>query len=182
MSGEGQEVRSKEPPGTTEPPSKRPRLAGENGTEEKPSPSMGGIVSSATATVSSAAETTMLTVRSCKMVLVVRADLGMGKGKMCAQAAHAAIAAYKLALNGDARQKKCLQVWGTFGSTKITVKVNSQQELLDLYQRAVDKDITAAYIQDAGHTQVDPGTITVLAIGPEETSVVDSLTSHLKLL
>jgi len=141
-----------------------------------------GLMGTAVSIAVDASETAMIAIRSCKMVLVVRTDLGMGKGKMCAQCAHAAIEAYKQAFTGTPRQKKCLTVWDNFGSTKIAVKANSEAELLGLYERARERGIVAAYIRDAGHTQVAPGSVTVLAIGPEEVGAVDSITSHLKLL
>lgn len=137
---------------------------------------------SAASVAAGAAETAMLAVRSCKMALVVRTDLNMGKGKIAAQCAHAAIEAYKLAASGSARAKKCLAVWDKLGSTKIALKVGSEAELLALYDAAQTRGITAAYIRDAGHTQVAPGSVTVLAVGPEEATAVDAVTGHLKLL
>lgn len=44
------------------------------------------------------------------------------------------------------------------------------------------KGLTAVAIRDAGHTQVTPGTVTVLAVGPGPAKTVDSITGHLKLL
>ncbi len=139
---------------------------------------MGGLWSTAEA----AAETTMLVLRSCKMVLVVRGDLGMGKGKIAAQCAHAAVDAYKAAAGGSARAKRALSVWETTGCTKIALKAGSQAELLALAAAARERGIVASLIRDAGHTQVDPGTLTVLAIGPDDAAAIDAITGHLKLL
>lgn len=54
-----------------------------------------------------------------KMVLVVRNDLKMGKGKVAAQCAHAAVAAYKQAR----KHPGVLKAWENCGQTKITLKV-----------------------------------------------------------
>lgn len=56
----------------------------------------------------------------CKMVLIVRNELKMGKGKVAAQCAHAAVAAYKQAR----RQPNVLKSWENCGQTKITLKVS----------------------------------------------------------
>eukprot|EP00434_Breviolum_minutum_P041405 symbB.v1.2.036829.t1/scaffold5292.1/size28769/2 len=42
--------------------------------------------------------------------------------------------------------------------------------------------IEAESIQDAGHTEVEPGTTTVLAIGPAGGKQLDEVTGHLKTL
>eukprot|EP00741_Cyanophora_paradoxa_P013728 tig00020710_g13251.t1 len=110
-----------------------------------------------------------------KMVILVRADLGMGCGKACAQSAHAAVAAYKAAPKG------ALRAWESEGGAKIVLRVNSEQEMLDLQRRAGSAGLTSAVISDAGRTQVASGTRTVCAIGPGPVHVVDSVTGHLRL-
>lgn len=54
-----------------------------------------------------------------KMVLVIRKDLKMGKGKAAAQCAHAAVASYKMAL----KYPSILNAWEDCGQMKITVQV-----------------------------------------------------------
>lgn len=54
-----------------------------------------------------------------KLVLVIRTDLKMGKGKIAAQCAHAAVAAYKAAT----KYPEFLYAWEKCGQAKITVKV-----------------------------------------------------------
>lgn len=49
-------------------------------------------------------------------------------------------------------------------------------------QRAQEARLVTAVIRDAGHTQIDPGTVTVLAVGPERADRVDGVTGKLKLL
>jgi len=55
-----------------------------------------------------------------KMILVVRNDLKMGKGKIAAQCCHAAVGAYE-----EARVKipAILRKWEYTGAAKIAVKV-----------------------------------------------------------
>lgn len=114
----------------------------------------------------------------CKMVLVIRADLGMTKGKVVAQCAHATLACYKESVKSNS---PFLKPWEYFGQAKITLKCQSEDELLTLQAMAQSLGITAQSIQDAGRTQVDPGTTTVLGIGPAPVSMVNEITGHLKL-
>src|SRR5690606_31973177 len=103
----------------------------------------------------------------------------MEKGKIAAQCSHAAVSAYKKALK---HQPEVLKQWEWQGQPKIVVKVNSEDEMLKIAEDARSKGLITAVIQDAGHTQVAPGTRTVLGIGPGPVKLVDSVTSHLKLL
>jgi peptidyl-tRNA hydrolase len=116
------------------------------------------------------------------MVLVVRTDLAMGKGKMCAQAAHAAVSAVTRAASGTEAQRDWLRGWELVGSTKVVVRGGSEEELRTLAGEARERGLVAALVRDAGHTQVEAGTATVLAVGPGPGSDVDSVTGRLKLL
>ncbi|KAI1274434.1 PTH2-domain-containing protein [Xylaria sp. FL0933] len=123
----------------------------------------------------------------CKLVLVVRTDLGMTKGKIAAQCSHATLACYKALSRTAARQPtsaeaKILQRWERLGQAKIAVQVKSQDELLTLMGKARSLGVTAEVIQDAGRTQIDPGSLTVLGVGPAPKSLVDQITGGLKLL
>ncbi|KAK4216170.1 peptidyl-tRNA hydrolase [Rhypophila decipiens] len=124
----------------------------------------------------------------CKLVLVVRTDLGMTKGKIAAQASHATLACYKTLLR--AAQKKgetcpearLLRQWERRGQAKIAVQVKSQEELVALQQKARSLGVTAEAIIDAGRTQIEAGSMTVLGVGPAPKSRVDLITGGLKLL
>ncbi|KAI0389445.1 PTH2-domain-containing protein [Xylariaceae sp. FL0594] len=123
----------------------------------------------------------------CKLVLVVRTDLGMTKGKIAAQCSHATLACYKSLSRAAARdpnsaEAKILQRWERLGQAKIAVQVKSEDELLTLMGTARSLSITAEVIQDAGRTQIDPGSLTVLGVGPAPKSLVDQVTGGLKLL
>jgi len=113
-----------------------------------------------------------------KMVLVVRTDLGMQKGKIAAQCAHAAVMCYKKAL---AEQPKVLSCWETLGQTKVCLKVGSEEELLHLAGLAREAGLVNAVVRDAGRTQVEAGSFTVLGIGPAPISQVEVITGHLRL-
>ncbi|RYO96137.1 hypothetical protein DL764_007515 [Monosporascus ibericus] len=116
----------------------------------------------------------------CKLVLVVRTDLGMTKGKIAAQCSHATLACYKT-LSRSA-SSSLLRRWERHGQAKIAVQTKSEDEMLELMGRARSLGITAEVIQDAGRTQIDPGSLTVLGVGPAPKSLVDQVTGHLKLL
>ncbi|CAG8439571.1 1338_t:CDS:2 [Ambispora leptoticha] len=98
-----------------------------------------------------------------KLVLLVRNDLNMSKGKVAAQCSHATLACYK---SLRASNPKMLKVWERFGQMKVALRVKDETELLELQAIALSLGLCAKHIMDAGHTQVDPGTITVLGIGP----------------
>ncbi|KAF9877774.1 peptidyl-tRNA hydrolase PTH2 [Colletotrichum karsti] len=123
----------------------------------------------------------------CKLVLVVRTDLGMTKGKMAAQASHATLACYKSLSKAAARDPaspaaKILSRWERLGQAKIAVQIKDQDEMLELMGKARSLGITAEVIADAGRTQIEAGSLTVLGVGPAPKSLVDQVTSHLKLL
>ncbi|KDN38033.1 peptidyl-tRNA hydrolase II [Tilletiaria anomala UBC 951] len=115
----------------------------------------------------------------CKLVLVVRTDLKMDKGKIAAQCSHATLACYK------AMQKQnpsLLQHWERYGQTKVALKISTEEEMLALERRAKSAGLCARSILDAGRTQIAAGSRTVLGIGPGPVKLVDQITGHLKLL
>ncbi len=113
-----------------------------------------------------------------KQAIIVRADLKMGKGKTASQCAHASLAALEKAMQ---KNSDWALAWKDYGQQKVVLKVNSEKELLELFELA-KKKLPAALIKDAGHTQVNPGEITCMAIGPAPENEVDKLTGKLKLL
>ncbi|KAM0749753.1 PTH2-domain-containing protein [Meredithblackwellia eburnea MCA 4105] len=115
----------------------------------------------------------------CKLVLVVRTNLNMNKGKIAAQCGHATLACYKSLMKGN---PDLVRHWERTGQAKIAVKCDSEEELLILQATAKSLGICARSIQDAGRTQVAAGSTTVLGIGPAPVRVVNQVTSHLKLL
>lgn len=116
-----------------------------------------------------------------KMALIVRTDISMGKGKAAAQCAHAAIECYRQGLAG-AKHRDLLRAWEASGQPKIVLKISSQTELDELAKTARSNGVITATIRDAGRTQLAPGTVSVLGLGPASRSNIQMLTSHLKLL
>ncbi len=114
-----------------------------------------------------------------KQAIVVRNDLKMGKGKVAAQVAHASLAAAEAA---QSKKPKWYEGWKAEGQAKIVLKVDTEGELDDLFQKAKSAGLPATLIQDRGLTQVEAGTVTCLGIGPGPNAEVDSITGKLKLL
>ncbi len=114
-----------------------------------------------------------------KQVIVVRSDLKMGKGKIAAQAGHAAVSAAE-----EARRnfQKWWRSWLDEGQSKIAVKAKDETELLSLEDEARHSGLPFALITDRGLTQLEPDTRTCLAIGPAPASEVDRITEKLALL
>lgn len=113
-----------------------------------------------------------------KMVLVVRNDLKMGKGKVAAQCAHAAVSAYKQVMK---RNPELLKQWEYCGQPKVVVKAPDEEVLVQLLCHAKEVGLPVSLIQDAGRTQIAPGSRTVLGVGPGPADLVDQVTGHLKL-
>lgn len=111
-----------------------------------------------------------------KQVIVVRNDLKMGKGKIAAQCCHGCLGAYKKANPIKINQ------WERSGMAKVVCKVSSLDELLELKKRAIIKKVPYFLVVDAGKTQIPTSTTTVLAIGPDDDEIIDSITKDLKLL
>jgi len=112
-----------------------------------------------------------------KLTLVVRADLGMGRGKIAAQAAHAAVSA-ALANLGTPD----FRAWLRDGQPKVVLKVSSEEHLHVIAEQAAASGLPVQVIHDAGRTQVAEGTLTCCAIGPAAASQIDAVTSELPLL
>jgi len=112
-----------------------------------------------------------------KLAVVVRADLDMGRGKIAAQVAHAAVAAVLANLGTDD-----LAWWLRDGQPKVVLKVTSAEVLEDVIQRAEAAGLPVELVNDAGRTQVAPGTLTCCAVGPAESQRIDAITAGLPLL
>ena len=74
-----------------------------------------------------------------------------------------------------------INVLGSGGSKKIALKISSEKELLELQKLAKKEKLNTVLIRDGGLTQVDPGTKTALAIGPDLENKIDKICSKLKL-
>jgi PTH2 family peptidyl-tRNA hydrolase len=114
-----------------------------------------------------------------KQVIVFCADLKMSKGKIAAQAGHAAVSAAE-----EARKHHggWWRTWMKEGQCKIAVKVKDEKELLELEKKAKELALPCVLITDRGLTEIPPGTITCLGIGPAPTEKIDVITALLPLL
>ena len=113
-----------------------------------------------------------------KQVIVIRTDLDMGKGKIAAQVGHACVL-------GAEHVRKSNPEWFSewwAGQEKIVLKVANLKELEQVKQDAIELGVPWSEVTDAGHTQIAPGTITCISIGPAPEETVDKITGDLKLL
>jgi PTH2 family peptidyl-tRNA hydrolase len=111
-----------------------------------------------------------------KQCLILRNDVKMSCGKRCAQAAHASIGAYN---NAD---KALQKAWLSEGQKKVVLKANDERTLYELKVIAERAGVSSSLIQDAGMTEIPPGTITALGLGPARTEDLDKITGTLTLL
>jgi PTH2 family peptidyl-tRNA hydrolase len=114
-----------------------------------------------------------------KQIIVMRADLKMGKGKLAAQSSHASLGAYKSVMRSH---PDVARAWEQEGQMKVVLKVNGESELLEYYNKGKAAGIPCELIRDAGHTQVEPGTLTCFAAGPWKENELDAIFGALKLL
>ncbi|PVU94567.1 hypothetical protein BB561_002466 [Smittium simulii] len=103
----------------------------------------------------------------------------MTKGKIAAQCCHAALACYKSAQKIAPER---LSSWEHKGQAKVALKCESKQQLLSLYSKAKEQGLVTEYIMDAGRTQIEAGSITVLGIGPGSIESINKVTGQLQLL
>jgi PTH2 family peptidyl-tRNA hydrolase len=114
-----------------------------------------------------------------KMCIVLRSDLGMSVGKLISQACHAAVDASETAkkLNHKAWSR-----WRDEGAKKVALKVGSLEELEEVMEKSEELNIVNVVIQDRGLTEVPPGSVTAVGIGPDLSEKMDKVTGSLKLL
>ncbi|MCW3129905.1 MAG: peptidyl-tRNA hydrolase Pth2 [Methanophagales archaeon] len=111
-----------------------------------------------------------------KQCIVIREDLKLSRGKAAVQAAHASILSYELAALRDRRK------WKEQGQKKVVLKVNSLEEIYQLEEDAKKHGLPVAIVEDAGLTEIPPGTVTAIGIGPASAETVDKVTKDLELL
>ena len=112
------------------------------------------------------------------MVLIVRTDLKLSAGKIVAQTGHAAV---EVALKAKRNEADLLARWRNEGARKIALKVPDEDTLKRLFGEATEAGLVAYLVKDAGHTEIPPGTLTVVGIlGPRR--AVDALVGELSLL
>ncbi len=129
-----------------------------------------------------------------KQVIVIRKDINMRKGKMCAQSSHASMKVFldnmEIFPDGDNTYyakidniTSEMKEWLTESFTKVVVSVNSEEEIYELADKATKANIPHAVIIDNGFTEFRGNkTTTCIAIGPDDSDKIDELTGGLSLL
>lgn len=111
-----------------------------------------------------------------KQVIAVRQDLKLPKGKTAAQAAHASVEAVFRA------DKKNVLDWRRAGMKKIVIKIPDEKTVYLLKKKAEESGVVCAIITDAGKTVVAPGTVTCIALGPDDEKKIDEISSSFPLM
>ncbi len=103
----------------------------------------------------------------------------MGTGKIAAQVGHACVLGAEHVRKSHPTWYK---EWERAGQEKVVVKVTNLDELEKIKKHAISLDLPWSEVTDAGHTQIAPGTVTCISIGPAPEEAVDKVTKDLKLL
>ncbi len=111
-----------------------------------------------------------------KMAIITN-DIPMSPGKLAAQVSHAAV---DCALKLYKRNPLLLKKWMDGGQKKIVLRTDID-EIEALKKKAGSMGLCTSLIHDAGMTELEPGTVTALAVGPAEESKIDKITGQLPL-
>jgi len=129
--------------------------------------------------------------RPTKQVIVIRRDLRMRRGKEIAQGAHASMAwlaervIQRMTPVGrvdHVELSEAERAWLDSSFRKVTVKVGSEQELLAVYEKALEAGLVAHLVTDRGLTEFGGvPTRTCLGIGPDYDDLIDPVAGDLEL-
>ncbi|MDY6770979.1 MAG: peptidyl-tRNA hydrolase Pth2 [Candidatus Nanohaloarchaea archaeon] len=111
-----------------------------------------------------------------KQSIVLRQDLGLSEGKKISQACHACLGAFQKAGND------VINSWQDSGAKKVALKADDEETLRRLFEQAKRKDLPAYLVTDAGRTELEPGTVTCLGVGPADENDIDAVTGELELI
>jgi peptidyl-tRNA hydrolase, PTH2 family len=111
-----------------------------------------------------------------KQCIIIREDLKLSPGKLAVQVAHAAVMALERADKTTATQ------WRSEGQKKVVLKAANLQTIFKIREEADRAGLPCAIVADAGLTEIPPGTITALGIGPAPNKQMDKVTGKLSLL
>ena len=111
-----------------------------------------------------------------KQVILVRKDLKLSKGKLSSQVAHGSTEA--TLMSEEAKVKS----WQKHGMKKVILRTDNEEELLKYKKLADEMKLVNYLVRDAGKTELKPGTLTCLAIGPDDSKIIDTVSGKLKML
>ncbi|MFW9988224.1 MAG: peptidyl-tRNA hydrolase Pth2 [Candidatus Odinarchaeota archaeon] len=114
-----------------------------------------------------------------KQVILVRTDLKMGTGKKCAQSCHASVSASDLV---RVQNKPAWKNWKNSGQKKVVLKIQNMDRFKEMVIKLESSKMPYFIVNDAGLTQLTPGTTTAIGIGPVLSTEIDKITGELKLL
>lgn len=132
------------------------------------------------------------------MYLIVRESLGMSPGKIGAQCGHAVQIAtlryfkeLRAALNDQNVEPKHSAIkkvrndfdnWLSQPFTKVTLKADDKEWAKVKKEFFTDAIVSCSLVVDAGRTEIEPGSETVMALWPMKRSEVPKLIKRLQLL
>ena len=111
-----------------------------------------------------------------KQVIIADESLKLPRGKLSAQVAHASVAGFLTA------SKKQQKQWIEEGMPKVVLAADTEQEIIEYYEKALEAGLPVQLITDAGRTVIPEGTVTCVGIGPASAEDIDRITGHLKLV
>ena len=120
-----------------------------------------------------------------KMVLVVRNDLNMRKGKVGAQTGHAVqeLLIDRSGAKPVLREDDFVMQWLSESYPKVVLKIDNEAALLAVYEQAIARGLSSHLVQDRGDTEFHGvPTYTVVSIGPAPAHLIDEITGSLKPL
>jgi PTH2 family peptidyl-tRNA hydrolase len=115
--------------------------------------------------------------------IIVRSDLGMKKGKMAAQVAHAAVLSVrKVEYNGDVLDRTWLQEWEDGAYAKIVLRADTFEQFKAIVAAFESEELLHSIVTDAGRTQIEAGSMTAVGLQPMPRNMAKPVVGHLSLL
>ena len=114
-----------------------------------------------------------------KQVIVIRKDLNLKPGKLSTQVSHASVSS---ALICKEKKHIWFKEWLALGQKKVVLEAKNLAELNELHKKAISLKLPCVLIKDAGLTEVPPGTVTALGIGPAPEEIINKVTGSLPLV
>lgn len=118
---------------------------------------------------------------SYKQVIVVPKDIRLSAGKLAAQVAHASVINVMKMSGSRNRNYETLIDWAATGMTKVVLEVPTTIDLIKVLHNAQGMDLVTCVVRDAGRTEVEPGTVTCIGIGPAREEDINKITGELRL-